>query len=85
VEAVEFLGRYLDDGHLSCPDEVVRKLGLEVNSVVKVKVMKDSNGELKEKKRFAGIWKDMEEEGFRQMVEIPKLRKDYFAGRDFGL
>ena len=85
METVEFWGRYLDDGHLSCPDEVVRKLRLKINSVVKVKVAKDLKGELKEKKRFAGIWKDMEEDDFRQIAEIPKSRKDYFATRNIGL
>ncbi len=85
METVEFLGRYLDDGHLSCPEEVVKKLRLKTNSLVKVRIMESLKRGLKRKKRFAGIWKDMKEEDFREITGIPKLRKDYFSGRSFGL
>jgi len=85
MNTVEFLGRYLVDGHLSCPQEVARKLRLKTNSVVKVRVIKELKSKLKEKKRFAGIWKDMKEEDFKKIVEIPELRKDYFMGRNLDL
>lgn len=48
-------------------------------------VKPDLGSKLKEKKRFAGIWKDMEEKDFRRTADIPKLRKDYFTGRNFRL
>ncbi len=85
MKTVEFVGRYLVDGHLSCPQEIVKKLKLKINSVVKVRVMQELKSELKEKRRFAGIWEDMKEEDFKKIVEIPGLRKDYFMGRNSDL
>jgi len=57
MEAVEYKGKILQDGNLSCPDEVKKRLHLTNGSAVKVAV-----SPLKEEQitRLKGIWQGVE-------------------------
>ncbi len=57
MEAVEYKGKILQDGHLSCPDEVKKRLHLTNGSAVKVAV-----SPLKEEQitKLKGIWQGVE-------------------------
>jgi hypothetical protein len=57
MKAVEYKGKILQDGHLSCPDEVKKRLHLTNGSPVKVAI-----SPLKEEQltKLKGIWQGIE-------------------------
>ena len=57
MEAVEYKGKIFQDGHLSCPDEVKKRLHLINRSPVKVAI-----SPLKEEQitKLKGIWQGVE-------------------------
>ncbi len=62
MKAIEYKANVLPDGHLSLPKSVKKKLRLETNSMVKVKILKDEKeirikGRVK-KTGFCGSWED---------------------------
>ena len=78
-KAVTFKGKYLEDGHLPIPKEVVDSLLLRRGEEVRVMVEKgkfDKEGFLK----LFGIWKDKSEEEINIFREIVKEREMFGRG-----
>ena len=78
-KAVTFKGKYLEDGHLSIPKEVVDSLLLIRGEEVRVMVEKgkfDREGVL----TLFGIWKDKSEEEINIFREIVKEREMFGRG-----
>jgi hypothetical protein len=55
--AVEYKGKILQDGHLSCPNEVKKRLHLTSGSAVKVAVSPLKEGKIT---KLKGIWQGVE-------------------------
>ena len=78
-KAVTFKGKYLEDGHLSIPKEVVDSLLLRRGEEVRVMVEKgkfDKEGFLK----LFDIWKEKSEEEINIFREIVKEREMFGRG-----
>lgn len=62
MKTIEYKANVLPDGHLSLPKSVKKRLRLETNSIVKVKILKDDKENRKKRleKRtgFCGSWED---------------------------
>jgi hypothetical protein len=77
METIEYKGEILSDGHLSCPDEVKRKLHLTNGSKVKVSILPIARERIT---RLKGIW-----DGIRITAEdIEASRKEMWGnlGKD---
>ena len=78
-KAATFKAKYLENGHLSIPKEVVDSLLLRRGEEVRVMIEKrkfDKEGFLK----FFGIWKDKSEEEINIFREIVKEREMFGRG-----
>ena len=74
-----FKAKYLEDGHLSIPKDVVASLLLRKGEEVRVVVEKEKF----DKKGFlslSGIWKDRSEEEIQLYREIVKERESFGRG-----
>lgn len=54
MQTIEYNAKILNDGHLSCPDNVKRQLHLANGSTVKVVVVSAVKGKIA---KLKGIWK----------------------------
>jgi len=74
-----FKAKYLEDGHLSIPEDVAASLSLRKGEEVQVVIGKESF----DKRRFlslSGIWKDKSEEEIHFYREIMKERERFGRG-----
>ena len=74
-----FKAKYLEDGHLSIPEDVAASLSLREGEEVQVVIGKESF----DKRRFlslSGIWKDKSEEEIHFYREIMKERERFGRG-----
>jgi len=78
-KAVTFKAKYLEDGHLSIPKEVVDSLLLRRGEEVRVMVEKGKFDKESFLKLF-GIWKDKSEEEMNIFREIVKEREMFGRG-----
>lgn len=56
MDVIEYEGKILRDGHLSCPDDVKKHLALTVGSAVKVAISPLKEGRIT---KIKGIWADI--------------------------
>ena len=57
MEVLEYKGKILSDGHISCPDEVKNQLHLINGSAVKVVISPSKQGRIT---KLKGIWEGIE-------------------------
>ena len=57
MEVIEYEGKILPDGHLSCPDELKKHFHLSNGSMVRVSILPLDQGEVTSLK---GIWSGVE-------------------------
>lgn len=57
MKVLEYKGKILSDGHISCPDEVKRRLYLTNGSIVKVAISPTKQGQIT---KLKGIWDGIE-------------------------
>jgi len=80
----QYIGRLLEDGHLSIPKEIIEKL--KINKESKIHVVVQVRGQSKKDKilSYAGLLSDLSEEEERQFNESIK-RRNMFEKRKIDL
>ena len=74
-----FKAKYLEDGHLSIPKDVVASLFLRKGEEVHVVIEKEKFDK-KDFLRLSGIWKDKSDEEIQFYREIVKERESFGRG-----
>jgi hypothetical protein len=78
-KATTFKAKYLDDGHLSIPKDVVASLSLRKGEEVQVNIEKERFDKMRFLRLF-GTWRDKSEEEVRLYREIVKEREMFGRG-----
>jgi hypothetical protein len=78
MEALEYKGKILSDGHISCPDEVKKRLHLTNGSIVKVAISPSKQERIT---KLKGIWDGIEITD----EDIRVARKEMWGKVDTGL
>ena len=77
MKAIEYQAEILSDGHLSCPEELKKRLHLSSGSVVKVSISSLEQGRII---KLKGIWQGVE----ITFEDIESARKEMWGKLEAG-
>ena len=80
----QYIGRLLEDGHLSIPKEIIEKLRIDKNSAINVIVRVREPNKKEKIMSYAGLLSGLSEEEEKQFDEAIK-RRDLFEKRKMDL
>jgi hypothetical protein len=77
----KYIGRLLEDGHLSIPKEIVEKLKIDQDSAIHVIVQVRGQSQKKKIMSYAGLLSDLSEEEEKQFDEAIKRSNLFEKGK----